>query len=143
MRAMLMDPARTTAIAEKVDPARFHDSRYAAIFTAMLTLEEEFTHDRLAEQLDEDAVEVLNSLLAEGDAQIDPDATVSASIAAIAMRDIDGRLAQIDTMLSVATEAEKISLANEKIRLQREIELLGQPMNKSFKMLRRRMRAPE
>jgi len=109
----------------------------------MLTLEEEFTHDRLAEQLDADAVEVLNSLLAEGDAQIDPDATVSASIAAIAMRDIDGRLAQIDTMLSVATEAEKISLANEKIRLQREIELLGQPMNKSFKMLRRRMRAPE
>jgi len=143
VRAMLMDPARTAAIAEKVDPARFHDSRYAAIFTAMLTLEEEFTHDRLAEQLDADAVEVLNSLLAEGDAQIDPDATVSASIAAIAMRDIDGRLAQIDTMLSVATEAEKISLANEKIRLQREIELLGQPMNKSFKMLRRRMRAPE
>ena len=143
VRAMLADPARTAAIAEKVDPARFHDPRYRAIFTAMLSLEEEFTHDRLADQLDADAIEVLNTLLEEGDAQIDPDATVSASIAAIAMRDIDARLAEIDTMLSVATEDQKIELANEKIRLQREIELLGQPMNRSFKMLRRRMRAPE
>lgn len=143
VRAMLADPARTAAIAEKVDPARFTNPSYQAIFTAMLTLEDEFTIERLASLVDDEAVEVLNELLAEGDAQIDPDATVSASIAAIAMRDFDARLAEIDTLLTVATEPEKITLANEKRQIQREIELLGQPMNKSFKILRRRMRAPD
>ncbi|MGI9090831.1 MAG: toprim domain-containing protein, partial [Gemmatimonadaceae bacterium] len=142
VRAILADPERGAVIAEKVDPERFLDASYRAIFMAMLTLGDDFTVERLAEDLGEDDVGVLNGLLEETGAQIDPEKTISASLAALAMRDIDVRLAEIDTMLSLATEDEKIELANEKIRLQKEIELLGQPASKSFKFLRRRLSAP-
>jgi len=58
------------------------------------------------------------------------------------MRDIDARLAEIDRMMGLATIPEQNELMKEKQRLQKEIELLGQPANKSFKFLKRRQPAP-
>ena len=142
VRAMLSDAHRTTEIAEKVDPARFTDEHYRAIFYAMLDLEDDFTVERLADRLEIDDVAVVNALLEEGDAQIDPDKTVSASIAVLAMRDIDARLAEIDRIMNLATIPEQQDLTREKLRLQKEIELLGQPAGKSFKFLKRRQPAP-
>jgi DNA primase len=142
VRAMLSDPLRTAGIAEKIDPARFTDEHYRAIFHAMLELEDSYTVERLADRLEPGDIEVLNVLLEEGDAQNDPDKTISASIAVIAMRDIDARLAEIDRMMSVATIPEQNELMKEKQRLQKEIELLGQPAAKSFKFLKRRQPAP-
>jgi DNA primase len=142
VRAMLRDPHRTAGIAEKVDPARFTDEHYRAIFYAMLDLEDDYTVERLADRLEVDDISVLNALLAEGDAQIDPDKTVSASLAVIAMRDIDARLAEIDRIMNLATIPEQQALTREKLRLQKEIEMLGQPAGKSFKFLRRRQSAP-
>lgn len=142
VRAMLGDPHRTARIAEQMDPARFTDEHYRAIFYAMLELEDNFTVERLADRLQADDVPVLDQLLEEGDAQNDPEKTVSASIAVIAMRDIDARLAEIDRMMGLATIPEQNELMKEKQRLQKEIELLGQPANKSFKFLKRRQPAP-
>jgi DNA primase len=142
VRAMLRDSHRTAAIAEKVDPARFTDEHYRAIFYAMLDLDGEFTVERLADRLEQEDVPVLNALLEEGDAQIDPDKTVSASIAVLAMRDIDVRLAEIDRIMNLATIPEQQELTREKLRLQKEIEMLGQPAGKSFKFLKRRQPAP-
>lgn len=142
VRAMLSDPHRTAAIAEKVDPARFADEHYRAIFYAMLDLEDEFTVERLADRLEQDDVPVLNALLEEGDAQIDPDKTVSASLAVFAMRDIDARLAEIDRVMNLASIPEQEALTKEKLRLHKEVELLGQPVGKSFKFLKRRQPAP-
>jgi DNA primase len=142
VRAMLGDSHRTARIAEQVDPARFTDEHYRAIFYAMLDLEEEFTVERLADRLEPEDVSVLNVLLEEGDAQNDPDKTISASVAVIAMRDIDARLAEIDRVMSLATIPEQTELMKEKQRLQKEIELLGQPAAKSFKFLKRRQPAP-
>ncbi len=142
VRAMLGDPHRTARIAEQVDPARFTDEHYRAIFYAMLDLEDEFTVERLADRLEPDDVSVLNVLLEEGDAQNDPDKTISASVAVIAMRDIDARLAEIDRVMSLASIPEQTELMKEKQRLQKEIELLGQPAAKSFKFLKRRQPAP-
>lgn len=142
VRAMLSDPHRTARIAEQIDPARFTDEHYRAIFYAMLELEDEFTVERLADRLEADDVPVLDQLLEEGDAQNDPEKTISASIAVIAMRDIDARLAEIDRMMGLATIPEQNDLMKEKQRLLKEIELLGQPANKSFKFLKRRQPAP-
>jgi hypothetical protein len=139
---MLSDPHRTPRIAEQIDPARFTDEHYRAIFYAMLELEDEYTVERLADRLQPDDVPVLDQLLEEGDAQNDPEKTISASIAVIAMRDIDARLAAIDRMMGLATVPEQNELMKEKQRLQKEIELLGQPANKSFKFLKRRQPAP-
>jgi DNA primase len=142
VRAMLGDPHRTAGIAEKVDPARFTDEHYRAIFYAMLDLEDEYTVERLADRLEAEDVPVLNALLEEGDAQIDPDKTVSASLAVLAMRDIDARLAEIDRIMNLASIQEQQELTREKLRLHKEIEMLGQPAGKSFKFLKRRQPAP-
>ena len=142
VRAMLDDPTRTAGIAEKIDPARFTDEHYRAIFYAMLDLENEFTIERLADRLESGDVEILNALFEEGNAQNDPDKTIAASIAVIAMRDIDARLAEIDRTMSLASIPEQNELMKEKQRLQKEIELLGQPAAKSFKFLKRRQPAP-
>ena len=139
---MLADPHRTVTIAEKVDPARFTDLRYRAIFEAMLSLEDEYTVERLAERLGDEEITVLNALLDTFDAQIDPDKTIAASLAVLAMRDIDARLAEIDTLMSLASVEEQTQFMKEKQRLQKEIELLGQPAAKSFKFLKRRQPAP-
>ncbi|MEO8946656.1 MAG: toprim domain-containing protein, partial [Gemmatimonadaceae bacterium] len=142
VRAMLGDSQRTARIAEQVDPARFTDEHYRAIFYAMLDLEDDFTVERLADRLEPDDVNVLNILLEEGNAQNDPDKTIAASVAVIAMRDIDARLAEIDRVMGLATIPEQNELMMEKQRLQKEIELLGQPAAKSFKFLKRRQPAP-
>jgi DNA primase len=142
VRAMLADPHRTAAIAEKIDPDRFIDEHYRAIFYAMLDLGDDFTVERLEDRLQPEDVPVIDELLGEGAAQIDPDRTVSASLAVIAMRDIDARLAEIDRMMGLASEAEQKELTREKLRLHKEVELLGQPAGKGFKFLRRRQPAP-
>lgn len=142
VRAMLNDPSRTPGIAEKVDPDTFTDENYRAIFYAMMDLENDFTVERLADRLEPDDVAVLNELLEEGEAQIDPDKTVSASIAVLLMRDIDARLAEIDRMMNLATAPEQDELTKEKLRLHKQVELLGQPAGKSFKFLKRRQPAP-
>jgi DNA primase len=142
VRAMLDDANRTVRIAEKIGPERFTDEHYRAIFHAMLDLGDEFTIERLAERLEREAIDVLNGLREEGDAQNDPDKTIAASIAVIAMRDIDMELAEIDRMMSLATVPEQNELMMKKQRLQKEIEQLGQPAAKSFKFLKRRHPAP-
>jgi hypothetical protein len=139
---MLDDANRTVRIAEKIGPERFTDEHYRAIFHAMLDLGDEFTIERLAERLEREAIDVLNGLREEGDAQNDPDKTIAASIAVIAMRDIDMELAEIDRMMSLATVPEQNELMMKKQRLQKEIEQLGQPAAKSFKFLKRRHPAP-
>jgi DNA primase len=142
VRAMLGDANRTVRIAEKIGPDRFTDEHYRAIFHAMLDLGDEFTIERLADRLEQEDMSVLNVLLEEGDAQNDPDKTIAASIAVIAMRDIDAELAEIDRMMSLATIPQQNELMMKKQRLQKEIEQLGQPAAKSFKFLKRRQPAP-
>ena len=143
VRAMLGDPDRTAQIAEKVDPARFTDRHYRAIFYAMLDLADNFTVARLEDRLEQEDIPVLNELLEEPDAQIDPDETVSASIAVIAMRDIDAQQAEIDRMMTVASIPEQNDMMMKKQRLQKEIGSLGQSAAKSYsKLLHPRKPAP-
>ncbi len=143
VRAMLDDPSRTVQIAEQVDPERFTDEHYRAIFYAMLDLSDGFTFERLADRLEPADVTVLNDLLDEGNAQIDPAATVSASIAVIARRKIEAHKTEIDRLMSLATISEQNDMMMEKRRLQKEIGALGQPAAKSFgKLLNPRKGAP-
>ncbi len=143
VRAMLDDPSRTVQIAEKVDPDRFTDEHYRAIFYAMLDLSDGFTIERLADRLEPADVTVLTGLLEEGNAQIDAAATVSASIAVIARRKIEAHKTEIDRLMSLATIPEQNDMMMEKRRLQKEIGALGQPAAKSFgKLLNPRKGAP-
>ncbi len=135
VRAVLDDPARAPAIAEKVDPTQFSDAHYRAIFRALLTLGEDFTIERLAEMLDAVDVEVLNAILEEHQVQLDPERTIAASINAMAMRAIDARLAEIDTLMTLATDEEQTELTREKMRLQKETQGLSSRSSQSVAKL--------
>ena len=142
IRAMLADPSRVEPIAEKVGPERFRDPTYGAIFSAMLALGDDYDIERLAAQLPPEAIEVMNALRDEPGAQVDPDQTVQASIAALSMRAVEERLAEIDRIVGIASDAEKDAFITEKRRLLKEIELSGQPLARGFKLLKDRSRRP-
>ena len=140
VRAMLVDPHRVEAIAERVGADRFRDSRYRALFEAMLDIGDEFTREQIADKLGDDveAIQMMEELDGELDAQIDPAKTIEASIADLEIRELRERMAEIDTLLPVASDAEQTELMQEKRRLQKEIELSGQPDGKSYKLFQRR-----
>lgn len=132
VHAMLDDPGRTVAIAEKVDPADFIDECYRAIFYAMLDLGDSYTIDRLADRLEPEDIDVLNSILDERGALIYPDESVAASIGIIEMRKIEAHQAEIDRTMSVGTVQEQNDMLVKKVRLQHERKSLGQPAAKSY-----------
>jgi DNA primase len=131
VRAMLREPIRIIRIAEQIDPARFVDVHYRAIFMALLDMVDTFSIPRLADRLHEEDIPSLNNLLDELDTHIDVDRTVSDSIANIEMRDIEVRRARISRLMSLATESEQNDMLREKQRLSKERESLGQPFSKS------------
>lgn len=138
---MLADPLRVPAIADKVGPERFRDPQCRAIFAALLGLGDELEPlhlERLARHLDPDSIATLGELMEEVPSIGDPEASVAGSVAALAARDIQERLSEIDREITVASEAEKTALTAEKQRLQAEILLLGQSPNRLFKFLRPR-----
>jgi DNA primase len=136
IRAILAEPQRLAHITERIGADRFRDAHYRSIFEVLLENGEEHTPEQLADQLEPDVVKELDSLLAELDALIDPEQTVEASLADLEARELDERLEEIDRSISLATDAEKDELVKEKLRLHKEIELLGQPTAKGFKYLR-------
>jgi hypothetical protein len=142
IRAILAEPQRLAPIAERIGADRFRDARYRSIFETLLEVGEEYTPQRLADRLDQDVVGELDTLLAELDALVDPERTVEASLADLEVRELDERLEEIDRSISLATDVEKDQLMKEKLRLHKEIELLGQPTAKGFKFLRGRQSRP-
>ncbi len=143
IHAMLDDPTRTVAIAEKIDPADFIDERYRAIFYAMLDLSDDYTIERLEDRLEPNDIVVLNAILEERGALLYPDETVSASIAIIEMRKIEASQAEIDRTMSVGTVQEQTDMLMKKVKLQQERKSLGQPAAKSYgKVLNPPKRAP-
>lgn len=142
VRAMLADPLRVEAIADKIGPERFRDPHYRAIFEAMLRAGDEYHVEHLAAALPPDGVAALDELLADEGAFGNVERSITDSIAVLAMRDIHERLAAIDREVTLATDAEKEGLLAEKRRLQEEIRLLGQSPNKSFKVTRPRPVTP-
>ncbi|HEY5085747.1 MAG TPA: toprim domain-containing protein, partial [Gemmatimonadaceae bacterium] len=130
--AMLDNPARTVPIAAKLGPEQFTDEHYRAMFFAMLDLGAKFTIERLADRLESADIEVLNTLLEVGNAQIYSDGTVSALIALITMRKIEADQANIDRMMSVGSIQEQNDMMMKKRTLQQERGSLGQPAAKSF-----------
>jgi DNA primase len=135
VRVMLAEPAQISVVAERISADRFLDLHYRAIFEAIVELSDNFNVEALAESLDPETIGVLNELLEDLEAIVDVRATIEGSIAQIQIREMREQIAEIEHAWTVATEAEKDELLKEKLRLQNEIRLLGQPLMKQFKFL--------
>jgi DNA primase len=134
IRAMLVQRSQVEAIAERIGPDAFRDERYRAIFTALLSAPDASLGD-LAPMLDEESIEIAEQLLEDRAGLIDTQRTVDDSLAQLEVRGMEERLAEIDGLLSLASDNEKTALDEERRQL---VSLMRASGKGSFKAFRRR-----
>lgn len=134
IRAMLVQRSQVEVIAERIGPDAFRDERYRAIFTALLSGPDGATLGDLAPMLDEESIEVAEQLLEDREGLIDAQRTIDDSLAQLDVRGMEERLAEIDGLLSLASDEEKTALDEERRQL---VSLMRASGKGSFKAFRR------
>jgi hypothetical protein len=130
---MLHDRRYVELVAERIGAESFTDPAYRMIFIELLALGPEATIGEIAGAFDEDAIEVLEELVAEDGGLDRANETVEGSIGVMASRDLDARLNEIDREMPLAAADEKDDLIREKEQLLRKMQALGHGRFKSFR----------
>ena len=138
VRAMLMVRNRVESIAEKLGEESFRDPDYRAIYRALIAAGPDSTIEEVSAALDEDTIQTVEELLAEGGTQIDAERTVNDSLASLRARDLDQRLADIDRLVPLASIAQKDELIAEKQVIMKELQGAGRKHFKAFRQGRSR-----
>ncbi|HJU68941.1 MAG TPA: DNA primase [Gemmatimonadaceae bacterium] len=125
VRVMLHERGEVDGLAERVDPAEFRNAELREIFQVLVHLGEGVTIEELSSALTPAAVEEMQELLEEPDALVDMRRTIDDSLAALRVREMESRLAEIDRLLPLAAGEEKDVLIVEKIKLRRDVQALG------------------
>jgi DNA primase len=133
LRVMLHDRRYVEMVAEKLGGGSFRDPTYRMIFTELVTLGPEATVGEIAGAFDEEGIEVLEELLAETGGLDRASEVVEGSVNAIASRELDARLHEIDREMPLAPAEGKDDLIREKEQLQRQLQALGRGRYKSFR----------
>lgn len=136
VRAMLTVRTRVESIAEKLGKETFRDPHYRAIYQAMIEAGPDATIEELAARLDPETIATVEQLLGENATQIDPERTISDSLATLRARDLDQRLADIDRLVPLADTREKDALIAEKQSIMKELQGAGRKHYKAFRQRR-------
>jgi hypothetical protein len=76
---------------------------------------------------------VLEDILAEGAFQMDPERTISDSLATLRARDLDQRAAELDRIIPLVDGAQKDRLIAEKVEIGKELNATGKNYFKKFR----------
>ncbi|MFL5482569.1 MAG: DNA primase [Gemmatimonadaceae bacterium] len=133
IRAMLFNRARVVQIAEKLGVESFRNAAYRDIYRALIPLGPDSTIEQVSANLDEDAIETIQEILAEGAFQIDQERTINDSFATLRARDLDLRAAELDRIIPLANGAKKDELIAEKDAIRRELKATGRNYFKKFR----------
>jgi DNA primase len=125
VRVMVHERGEVDALAERVDPAEFQNAELREIFQTLVQLGDEASIEDLSSALTPAAVEEMQELLEEPDALVDLRRTIDDSLAALRVREVETRLAEIDRLMPLAVGEEKDVLIVEKTRLRRDVQALG------------------
>ena len=136
LRVMLHDRRYVELVAERLGAESFTDETYRMIFTELVSLGAEATIAEIAGGFDEEAIETLEELLAESGGLDRANEIVDGSVSAIASRDLDARLNDIDREMPLAAPDEKDDLIREKEKLLKQMQALGRGRFKSFRTSR-------
>ena len=136
VRAMLTVRTRVESIAEKLGDETFRDPHYRAIYRALIEAGPDASIEDVAALLDEETIATVENILAEDATQIDPDRTISDSLATLRARDLDQRLAEIDRLVPLADTGEKDVLIAEKQSIMKELQGAGRKHFKAFRQRR-------
>jgi DNA primase len=133
VRAMLSVRSRVEQIAEKLADESFRDPVYRAIYRTLITAGPHSTIEEVSTHLDEEAIGVLEDILAEGAIQMDPERTISDSLATLRARELDQRAAELDRIIPLADGAQKDKLIAEKDEIREELRATGKNYFKKFR----------
>ncbi|MFL5564719.1 MAG: DNA primase [Gemmatimonadaceae bacterium] len=133
VRAMLSDRARIEQIVEKLGKESFRDAHYRAIYRALMSAGPDSTIEDITANLDEEAIATVEEILAEGSYQIDPERTISDSLATLRARELDRRAAELDRLIPLADGAQKDKLIAEKDAIRKELKATGRNYYKKFR----------
>jgi DNA primase len=133
VRAILLNRSRVEQIAEKLGAQSLRDPQYRAIYRALITADPDSTIEDVTAKLDEETIETVEDLLAEGANQIDPERTISDSFATLRARDLDQRAAELDRIIPLADGAQKDKLIAEKDEIRKELKTTGKNYFKKFR----------
>jgi len=133
LRAMLAQRSRVDIIAERIGPDSFRDSRYRAIFAALLSAGDGAAMDEIAAMLDPEEIEVVESLVEDAAAIVDPQRTIDDSLAQLEVREMEDRVSEIDRLLPLASEREKETLDEERHKLVLQMRASGKMSFKAFR----------
>lgn len=120
---------------EEYDPrGALRDPVFRSIYDAIAERGAEVSAEQLAEALDEMAVGVIDALLAEPGAVIDPRATIDGALRLLKERLMQDKLGELERMTPLASGAEKDALLRESETIRRELTALG---GRSWRSVRR------
>jgi DNA primase len=133
IRAMLFARSRVEEITEKLGDESFREPQYRAIYRALIASGPEATIEDITANLDEDSIATVEEILAEGSYQIDPERTISDSLATLRARDLDQRAAELDRIIPLVEGAQKDKLIAEKDEIRKELKATGRNYYKKFR----------
>jgi DNA primase len=138
IRAMLQQRTRVENIAERVGPDSFRDGGYRAIFAALLDAGEGASIEEIASRLDPDDVELVERLVQDAAAIVNPQRTIDDSLAQLEVRDLEERLLEIDRLIPLADTLERRELDEERKQLVLQMRASGKMSFKAFRRGRTR-----
>ncbi len=133
IRAMLLARTRVEQIVEKLGAEGFKEPEYRAIYQALIAAGPDATIEEVTSHLDEDEVGSVEEIIGEGAYQIDPERTISDSLATLRARDLDLRAAELDRIIPLANGAEKDKYIAEKDEIGKELTATGRNYYKKFR----------
>jgi DNA primase len=133
LRAMLLNRARVEQIAEKLSAKSFRDMQYREIYRALIGAGADSTIEQVTANLEEEAIGIIEDILAEGAIQLDPERTIIDSFATLRARDLDQRAAELDRIIPLADGAQKDKLIAEKDDIRKELTATGRKYFKKFR----------
>ncbi len=133
IRAMLLARTRVEQIVEKLGAEGFKEPEYRAIYQALIAAGPDATIEEVTSHLDEDEVGSVEEIIGEGAYQIDPERTISDSLATLRARDLDLRAAELDRIIPLANGAEKDKYIAEKDEIRKELTATGRNYYKKFR----------
>lgn len=130
---MLFVRARVEQITERLGQESFREPQYRAIYLALIAAGPEATIEEVSAHLDEETVGTVEEILAEGSYQIDPERTISDSLATLRAGDLDRRAAELDRIIPLAEGEQKDKLIAEKDEIRKELKATGRNYFKKFR----------
>jgi DNA primase len=133
IRAMLFLRSRVEQITERLGRESFREPQYRAIYLALIAAGPDASIEDVSAHLDEESIETVEEIVAEGSYQVDPERTISDSLATLRARDLDRRAAELDRIIPLAEGAQKDKLIAEKDEIRKELKATGRNYYKKFR----------